>query len=305
LLFNSVSLVLKTGKDATYRRICCQKVLDIEEVFILCQYFRISFDKLMDRSKSNHPYFDSIYRPVSNPKEYLFYLLEVLRVVESQRNSQNPQIFISATDIPLFHLITQKHLVFFRLYTWAQSVYNYNKPFEEFLKEIETPDLIDCFKHIIDNYNLIPSSEIWENNTIDTTLKLIEYYFDIGSFSNKEIPMLLCQQVENIINKLQGWTEKSIKKDSVTPFHLYNSEMDLGNTYILLKESKSSICIVKLFTTNSLIVIEKEFCDEVENWLVKLAQRSVLLCGNAEKDRIKFFNIQKGKIESLVKKIIC
>jgi len=161
------------------------------------------------------------------------------------------------------------------------------------MKEIETPELVNCFRKINDNYKLVPSTEIWTENTLGTTLSLINYYVDICSFSTKELPLLLCEQVLNILTRLQIWAENSTKGEHTIPFQLFFSELEVGNTYILMKHSNATNCLVKLFTINSLSVFDKEFYKETENWLNKLSQRSVILCGSSEKDRIKFFNSQR------------
>ncbi|MCL2311570.1 MAG: hypothetical protein FWC41_03615 [Firmicutes bacterium] len=303
VLVDEISDVLKTGRDSAYRRIRCDKLLSIKETYILCKHFQISLDALMMDVK-NINLFNCIYRPIdlTIPNEYYNYLLSLEKNIEKVRTAHNSSLFMSATDIPVFHLITQKELTLFKLFTWSQSVYDYKGSMDDFFQEIDTPELISYYQKISKNYELVPSTEIWTENTINTTLRLISYYIDICSFSNKELPLLLCEQVLNILSKLQEWAENSAK-DDLTSFKFYVSEMELENSYLLIKQSETTNCIVKLFTINSLNVFDKEFCKETENWLKKLSQRSVLLCGNSEKERIKFFNTQRQKVHFLTDKI--
>ena len=302
-LVEVVADLLGVGTDATYRRIRGDKPLDFEEIVKLCKHFQISFDSLVG-IKSAHQ-FDCIYRPInlSIPNEYGNYMFDLSKSVAKLRTYEDSNIITSASDIPLFHLVFYKELRFFKLYTWFHSVYGYDGCLDEFMQEIETPDIVICHQKISKDYELIPSSEIWTENTINATLGLISYYIDICSFSSKDLPLLLCEQVLDILNKLQRWAENGNKGKITTPFQLYVSEMELENTYILMKRASYSNCILKLFTINSFNVLDREFCAETEHWLTKMMQRSTLLCSNSEKERIKFFNSQRQKVMSLIEKI--
>jgi len=303
VLVDVISEVLEIGIDSAYRRIRCTKLLNFKEVCALCQHFSISIDMLMG-VKDNHQ-FDCIYRPInlSAPNEYQNYILAFSSIFRKMRASGDLSILMSATDIPVFHLISHKELTFFKLYTWDHSVYNYKGYFEDFIKKFETPEIINYFQKINLDYELTSSAEIWTDSSIDTTLKLIGYYFEIGMFASKDLSLLLCEQILNILDKLQKWTENSSKSNCITPFQLYVSEIELENTYCLMKQSGIINCIVKLFTINHLHVLDKEFCLEAENWLTKLSKRSALLCGNSEKERIKFFHLQRQKVRFLMDKI--
>jgi len=302
-LVDTISDVLNIGSDSAYRRVRCKKQLAISEIHTLCEHFQISFDMFMN--VKNTYQFDCIYRPLnlSRPNEYQNYILAFSNNFEKLRTSGDLNIIMSATDIPVFHLISHKELTFFKLYTWEHSVYNYDGCFEDFVNEIETTEIISSYQKINNNYELVPSSEIWTDNTINTTLKLINYYVDIDMFSNKNLPLLLCEQILNILDKLKKWSENSSKSNCTTLYQLYVSEMEPENTYCLMKQSGMTNCIVRLFTINHLNVLDKKFCMEAENWLTKLSKRSILLCDSAEKERIKFFNSQRQKVQLLMDKI--
>ena len=300
---DEISDELNISRDSAYRRINCDTLLGINEIFALCQKYQISLDKLMGLRDSK--LFDCTYRPIdlTTPDAYLKYMLALSKHIETLSASRDATVLMSATDIPVFHLVTQKELRYFKIYTWLQSVYNFEKSIEDFLLGIETPDIEGCYQKINSNYKLIPSAEIWTDDTVNTTLKLISYYVDISSFSNTDLPLLLCEQVLNILNKLQSWTENSTKGEGAASFQLFVSEMELENTYIIMKRPGTTSCIVKLYTINSLNVYDPQFCHETENWLKKLSERSVLLCGNSEKERIQFFKTQRKKVHTLMEKI--
>jgi hypothetical protein len=302
-LVDVISNTLDIGTDSSYRRINGKKLLSVKETYTLCKHFHISIDSLMGVRDNRQ--FDCIYRPISlsRPDEYSNYMFALSGNMEKLKASHDSSILMSAMDIPVFHLISQKELVCFKVFTWFQSVYNHEYSLDDFMKEFDTPEITGYYRQICSSYELIPSAEIWTENTVNTTLRLINYYVDICLFSNKELPLLLCEQILNILSKLQKWTETGKKGECETGFQLYVSEMELENTSILMKQPGTVNCVVKLFTINSFNVFDKDFCTETESWLTRLSQRSALLCGNSEKERIKFFNAQRQKVRFLMEKI--
>ena len=302
-LVEVVSEVLHIGLDAAYRRIRCDKLLSIEETYTLCKHFKLSFDALTG-VKDIH-LFNCTYHPInlSQTNEYLNYIISLTKSVDILKTTSDSSMLMTATDIPVFHSITQKELMFFKIYTWFHSVYNYEGALDDFMQEIDMPEILSCYQKIISDYEIIPSAEIWTENTIDATLRLIIYYVEICKFADKNLPLQLCQQVLTILYRLEKWAENSGKGKHGIPFQFYLSEIKLENTFILMKHSGLTNCVVKLFTTNSLNVMDQDFCSETEQWLNRLTQRSVLLCGNSEKERIKFFNAQRQKVRVLIDKI--
>ncbi|MDR2585322.1 MAG: hypothetical protein LBC84_03750 [Prevotellaceae bacterium] len=303
-LVSVISDMFGLGLDAAYKRIRGDKRLDLDEICALCKRYKVSFDQIMD-VKYPHD-FDCKYRPINSsvPIEYHDYINSLSENFKKLRHSKESSILLSATDIPVFHLLPHKELRFFKLFTFAHGVYNYKESWEKFISEMSTKEIEDKHKIISRDYELIPSTEIWTESTIDSTLKLIKYYHDISVFPDVELPMLLCEQVLSILNNLESWATKSQKNDCDTPFTLYLSEMEIGNTYILLKNPIGDNCIVKLFTINHLDISDKEFCKEAEDWLTKLSRRSLLLCGGSEKERIQFFNLQRRKVQSVIDSIL-
>ncbi|MCL1974012.1 MAG: hypothetical protein FWG54_04250 [Bacteroidetes bacterium] len=302
-LVESVSEVLHIGADSAYRRIRCDKLLNISEIYALCAHFNLSFDILT--GATNKYRFNCMYRPVNSsvPGEYQNYILSLSQNFERLRAAEGSRILLSAMDIPLFHLLTHKELRFFKLFTYADSVYKYAGSWDDFVKEMETLQIIECHQKISRDYELIPSFEIWTNGTIDPTLKLISYYVDMSLFPDQKLPLLLCNQVLSLLNKLHQWVQNGYKDQCATPFQLFLSEMDLENTYILMKQAQTSNCVVKLFTINHLNIFDEAFCRETEDWLIKLSYRSVPLSGSSEKERVKFFNAQRHKVRLLMRKI--
>ena len=302
-LVYAVSEALGLGLDGSYRRIRGSIVLNIKEIYTLCSRFGVSFDIM--NSGAGMQQFDCVYSPVNSsvPEEYKEYILAVSQNFEKMRATEGSRIIQSAVDIPMFHLLSHNELRFFNLYTYANSVYGYKGKWDDFIKVMSTPEIMEYHQKISDDYHHIPSTEIWTENTLTPALQLINYYLGLYMFDNKDFPLLLCAQIMLIIDKIEQWVDLGCKGEPATPFQLYLSEMEPENAYTLFIAPESRNCIVKLFTINYLNVYDEAFCRETEDWLTKLTQRAVPLSGSSEKDRVRFFNAQRHKVHSLIQRI--
>jgi hypothetical protein len=305
-LVDVVSDLLGIGSDASYRRIRGDKPISFEEAIKLSTHFRISMDELSNVVTDKN-FIRCRYSPLNleNMADYLAYIQTISNNTEGIRKLPENEIIISATDIPIFSILMHKELSYFRIFSWSKSVYGYTGSFEDYCKELDhTTSILSHLKNIEKNYLCIPSTELWTANTIDSTLKLLDFHSDMNHFHKKETPLLLCEQLLDLMNTTQYYAEKGTKGQNETPFNLYISEAEIGTTFLIFKSAQSKTINVKLYTINSLAVSDERFCLETENWLLNLIQRSTLISRSSEKERYKFFQTQKQKIQFLIDKIV-
>ena len=242
---------------------------------------------------------------MDNSDDYLTWIQIVSDNFESLILAPESEIFMSTVDVPLFNLFAFKELTLFKLFSWVKTVYHYAAEYETFVQGIENIQAINnMHEKIAKNYPLVASTEIWTANTIDAILRLIGYHSEMKHFRDEKFPLLLCEQLLELLNTLQKWAEKGIKGSKEMPFRFYVSEMDVANTFVLFKTPKNSNCMVRLYTINGLSISDERFCEETEKWIRSAAQRSMLISGASEKARFKFFESQKQKIRYLMDSLI-
>jgi hypothetical protein len=303
-IVNTISELFNISTDAAYRRIRGEKRMDIDELNILCQNYNISIDTIFGLQSDNNVIF--CYKPLdlSNFEVYVQYTKGLAHTFELMKNAKEKEILFAAIDIPVFHFLRFKDLMLFKIFAWTNSVYKFDGDFVSFVNNIKCPELFDCYKKIVDDYSQIPSIEIWTENTIDTVLRLLDFYFETR-YLNTEIALHLCSNLLELVDHLQEWAEKGQKGLSPvnSSFKLYVSEVDLENSYTLLKKDGVRQCMVKLYTINSMSTYNDAFCDETERWINNAISRSTLMSGASERERIKFFQVMKQKVRFLVDKI--
>ena len=304
-LVDVISDLLGISNDAAYRRIRGDKAINLEETVKLCRHFKISFDALANVIIDEN-FIRCRYMPLDLHvmDDYLAFLQDMSENIEGFRLAPEQEIIMTTVDVPLFNLFSYKELTLFKMFSWNKTVYGDSDNYDSFFKEKESLENIKkTYDKIIYNYLLIPSSEIWTTNTIDPILRLLRYHSEMNHFEDKKMPLFLCEQLLDLLNTVEKWAEKGKKGPKEIPYHLYVSETDIANTFILFKSLKQSSCLIRLYTVNGLTITDERFCKETEQWLRNSAHRSTLVSGASEKERFKFFASQKQKIRLLIDEI--
>ena len=301
-LVDVVSDLLNIGSDATYRRIRGIKLLDIEEVILLCRHFKISLDLVLD-FESKPFQCDYATLDFTDLKSYLSFAQFLATFVNDLRRMPESELILTASDIQLFNFLFYRELTYFQLFSWNKSVCGYPANYENFVKELNTDELTKYYDSITKNFLLMPSTEIWTTSTMDSILSLLNYHFEMEDFSNNKMPLLICEQLMDMIDTLERWAEKGTKDANNTPYRFYVSEIDIENTFMLFKNSQTTKCVIKIFGGNGLTISDERFCRDTESWLQKLTQRAIPISSSMEKERFKFFNGQRQKTGILIEKI--
>lgn len=301
-LVDEISEVLNISHDSAYRRIRCDQLLDIKELYTLSKHFLISLDSIGGVT-GNQFLCDYATLDFTDLKSYLAFAQFLANFVDDLRRMPESELILTASEIQLFNFLFYKELTYFQLFSWNKSVCGYPAGYEEFVKELNTDELSKYYDSITKNFLLMPSTEIWTSYTMESVLRLLYYHTDMEDFSEKNTPLLICGQLLDMIDTLEHWAEKGTKGVHNVPFRFYVSEINLENTFMLFKNTQTTKCVIKIFGGNGLTISDGRFCQDTESWFQKLTQRSVPISGAMEKERFKFFNSQRQKVQLLIDKI--
>jgi hypothetical protein len=153
-------------------------------------------------------------------------------------------------------------------------------------------------------YMSIPSKEIWTGQTIDTILRLLEYYYETGAFERKDTILLLLSQLLNLLDTVKTYADDGHKGGGKEPpFFLYICSVDLENNFMLTKRGNELSCNIKLYTINSMATDNRFLCSETSKWIDDLISKSILISGVSVRERNRFYQSSKNKIDSLISKI--
>lgn len=303
-LVDALADLLNISNDAVYRRIRGEKKLDVDELTKICTHFNISFDALVG-AKQQTLNFRYIPLDLNDAVVYKHYMKQLLQSFTALAKANKKEVFFTAIDIPMFHFLPYTELTLFKVFSWSNSTGAFIGNFGEFCTLMKDDELIGIYKQLNAVYKVIPSVEIWTDRTFDTILRLIDYYFESGYFSSTDEALLLCSQLLEMINGINKWSTYGFKDElsGMIPYRLYLSGIELENNFVVMKREQTTSCIIKLYTINSMITTNKDFCNESMKWINNAMHKSTLISGASQKESFKFFNLLTQKVRYLINRI--
>ena len=305
-LADVIEELLGVGSDSAYRRIRGSTELSFSELKKICSTFNLSIDEMLNYNSSKSALFH--YTPVDySIQSYIDYIIQMadnLSVI--LKSSSDKELISTAQDIPFYHFFKHHELALFRLFAWSDTINNTSMSYCDFCTHLEEKNIISVYKQIHNTYICTPSKEIWNDQTVDTTLRLLEYYYEAGAFDScKDTTLMLLDRLDSLMDMVKQYADCGYKDEKRrTQFALYHSSVDLGNNLMLARDETKSLCAIRLYLINRIITDNELLCYETEKWINSLISKSILISGDgAFKERYKFFQLTKNKIDGLRNKI--
>jgi len=167
----------------------------------------------------------------------------------------------------------------------------------------------ECFvlgQQINNEYNQIPSVELWNRESIHSTLSQIEYYRDAGIFKTRNDLETVINSFAQTLDHLELQAEKGVKfmpgstdVSYRSSMQLYINEVVIGSNTILAEMVSSKMAFITYNVFSYLITKDTRFNDSAFNAFNNLVSRSTLISGTGEKDRQKFFKALREKVHAL------
>lgn len=306
-LVDELADLLNTSNDSAYRRLRAETLLSIDEIAAICTHFKVPFDANSNTLEETVTFSYNRLRNAENGFQNWLKIMsgDVKRIASIPGSN----ILYASDDVPPWHHFTNDELICFKIFYWQKSILNapefQNKDFDTALIPEE---YIEQAKEMLNDYNKITSTEIWTEDTLNSTLKQVEYFWESGFFKNKETAIRMCDHISEEIDLLKLKAEKQSKlvakhESGETNFTLYQSEVMVGNNSILVTIGNHKIAYLSNNTFNMMSTLNTGFIEESDLWLKNLTHKSILISGVNEKQRNRFFKVLKDKIEALKSRI--
>jgi len=276
--------VLNVSRDSVYRRIRGETVLSLEEVKKLCSHYKISLDGLLSPSSEIISFRKRRIDPESFTLEK--WLNSILGDLERIESFEDREVIYSAKDIPPPYYFKFPGLTQFKLFFWLKS-YQRHPKFDVMRYDpgMVSQQLIDVGKKIWNKYSVIPSSEIWSDETFNVTLRQVQFYYENGFISVTEARSLIDEYLE-MVHEIRNFAAQGAKSDHGL-FKLYYNEFLLTDTTYLFRIGDKRIASITYNTLNILTTTQESFCRETEDFLNNVINKSTLIStvGKAEEKR--------------------
>lgn len=307
-LVDELCHLLDLSADSVYRRIRGEKPVTLIELKQICEHYHISLDQLL-QLKNDSVLFQApgITHHTIPFADHMRGMLEQFKYFNSFKQRE---IYYLCKDAPFWYFYLFPGMAAFKTFFWAKTINNEpalaNKSFS-----LEEYPIEDCFaigQQILEEHSLMNTVELWNLESIHSSINQIAYYRDAGIFRNKEDLTAVVESFIQMLDHLQAQAAKGVKfMPGATdvaykgPIQFYVNELILGNNTILLNLEDKKLSMITYSVFSYLITRDDRFAGKVFDTFNTLLSRSTLVSKSGEKDRNRFFNTLRDKVNELKK----
>ena len=307
-MVDTIAELLGLSYDSVYRRLRGEKPVALEEVKLLCDHFHLSLDQVLQLHTNKVLFTDpEADHAIINFQQYLDGLIQLLQHFNS---FSKKEMFYLSKDVPVFYFFYYPELAAFKSFFWCRSILN-EPGFEEQKFSVKKFDASGYFKQgqkILREYNLLPSVELWNYESINSTILQIEYYRDAGIFETKEDLALVVDSCDAMLLHLQKQSEKGQKflpgsngSGSGAALRFYINEITLGNNNIIMDLDNKKTAYINSTVLKYISTSDRKFTEKMSSNFQNLLSRSVMISETGERERVRFFNALREKVQGCKK----
>lgn len=306
-LVDEVAELLDISMDSAYRRIRGEKLLDFSEIELVCKRFNISVDKFIG-TNANTILFQG---KQNNYKEdsFMEWMEDVLAQLNLVNSFSKKHIYYLCKDMPPFYHYYHKELAAFKFFFWIKSIlFSENLNGSKFsISDNFFSKYEEVTRKIIKTYNQCSTTEIWNEEGINTTLRQIELYHQMGIIENPKDTYFLYNCVKEVVDHLEKMAEAGKKfminqtPTSESPdYKFFVNEFVIGDNTFFVELDTNRITYLNYGVIYFLGTADQKFNDGMFRNLENLIKKSTQISTVGEKERKQFFNKLRKKIQAKI-----
>ena len=303
-MVDEVAEILNISNDSAYRRIRGEKPIALEEIKKLCIHFKISLDQFLHLNSESVIFSGKL----ADPQNFNFelYLQDFLRQHEIINSFEQKELLILPKDIPVYHYYNFPELAAFKYFFWMKTILHYPDYSKTvFNSSVMAENLMKTGEKILATYNKIPSTEIWNVENINTTLRQIEYYKESNVFASKDDVLKIYDCLERVIDYVELQAEAGHKinqpgkgSQQGAPLNLYINDFILGdNTYLPVVNGIKMVFLTHTHL-NYMNTKDVAFAEYTYQHFQNILHKSTLISIVGEKERSRFFSRIRENIDA-------
>lgn len=300
---DEIAELLDISNDSAYRRIRADKPISFEELQKLCVHYKVSLDQFMNLQSDAFIFSGRL----ANQDNFKLndWIEETLRQFGIINSFEKKHIYFLLKDLPFILHFQIPELAAFKCFVWIQCFSGY-KSEKEFKFSFEYPDFQRYYatgKKIVEVYNKIPTTEIWNTEGINTTLRQITYYYEAGGLISKDQANILFDKLEDLLNHIEKEAAAGQRfKIGEHPYsngpeyRLFNNELILGDNSLMAELGDNKVTYLNHSFMHFIGTRDDAFNKAMFENVTNLMMRSTLISTSGERERIKFFNQLRGEV---------
>ncbi|WP_375436357.1 helix-turn-helix domain-containing protein [uncultured Hymenobacter sp.] len=301
-LVEEVADLLGISTDSAYRRIRGEKPLGLSELQQLAAHYKVSLDQLLNL-QSDAVLFTG--KPAAHaPVTLDSWLTRMLGQLQLMNSFGRRHLYYLLKDIPPFYHFQIPELTEFKMFFWMKSILHYDslKGVQFRFGDPQYENSHALCQRIVALYSEMPTTEIWNAESVNSTLRQIEFYHQAGAFASPDDARLLYEKVAELLDAIEYQAEVGVKCIMKQPgssrlsYRLFVNELILGDNTLLVELDDIRLTYLNHSVLHFLGTRDEEFNDFMFANLDNLMKKSTLISGVGEKERSQFFNAMRQNI---------
>jgi plasmid maintenance system antidote protein VapI len=301
-MVDEVANVLNVSTDSAYRRIRGEKALSLEEVYKLCVHFQISFDQLFNLQSGTFMFKGEFAQDFNF--DFHRYVSNIEQQVKYMNSFQQKQMFYVCKDIPVFHHFHFREIAAFKYFLWMKLFIQSPEFAHKKFRLADYPnEMWETGKKILKHYNHLESSEIWNIESVNSTIRQIEFYRDMDMLADEEEVYQVYDALERLVTHLELQADAGHKFFADDPAHtpmgsfqMYFNEVTLGDNCIMAVLDGTKAVFINHSVINFMLTRDTHFCDRIQEHIQNLMRKSTLISQVSERERTRFFKHLRQRI---------
>jgi transcriptional regulator with XRE-family HTH domain len=293
---------LGISNDSAYRRIRGEKPISLEEISKLCMAYQISLDQFLHLKSDSFLFTGKL----ADNNEHFFdvWLKDVFQQYSYVNSFAKKHLYFLTKDLPFISFFQIPELARFKFFLWMRTFLHYEDlKSKKFSLRNTFPEYEEMGRKIIQVSNKVPTTEIWDHECINATIRQIEFYREANVFESKDDILLLYDKLEEIVTHFERQAEAG-KKFAIgeTPtsqsadYHLFLNELFLGDNTIIAELDNIKMSFLNHSVLHIVATRDERFSNYAYKAMLNMIRKSTKISSEGEKSRSRFFNILRERI---------
>lgn len=305
-LVDELCQLLDLSADSVYRRIRGEKPVTLIELKQICEHYQLSLDQLLQLQNDSVLFQAPGIMHRSIPfASHMKGMLEQFKYFNSFRQGE---IYYLCKDAPFWYFYLFPAMAAFKTFFWSKTINNEPALADQSfsLKEHSFEECFTIGREILEEHSRMNTIELWNLESIHSSINQIAYYRDAGIFRDKQDLLDVVDAFMQMLDHLQAQAVRGVKFMPGAgeaayrgPIQFYVNELILGNNTILLNLDGKKISMITYSVFSYLSTSDDRFANKAFDTFNTLLSRSTLVSRSGEKDRNRFFNTLRDKVNRL------
>lgn len=300
---DEIAGLLDISNDSAYRRIRGEKHISLDEMQKLASHFKISIDQFLHLQSDSYIFSGDLAGPGKQVFErWMESVLKQLTIISS---FSHRHLYYLAKDIPIMDQFMIPELLAFKSFLWRRSILQYDdlRGLKFSLKDA-VPGHQEMAKKIVDVYLKVPTTEIWNLESINSTIRQIEFYREANMFETEDEVKKVYLGLLRLLNHLEQQAETGLKfrpgdspATGTSEYQLFWNDLVTADNTLLAELDLKKITFLNHSVINFIHTTDIKFNSFMHDNMQNLVKRSTQLSKVGEKERYRFFNRLRDKMK--------